>query len=283
MNLSTALVALDLSPAEEPMTGCLGELLDWGVRKLVLAHVIRVGYVEGAGYGHEEEHAAWLERRAAPLREAGFEVAVRIRDSGDPAAELLQLAREEGAGLVVIGSRSHSLVHDLFLGSVAREVIRKASIPVLLERIEPTGEATEKRCRVVCRNKLQRVLVVTDLSPAAEAAVEAGAYLAGRSGGADLLAVLPEKELAADTGLRRKTLEALERYLARIRDAGGDGRAIVEAGDPAQSIARIADSAYSLLVVGKHGRNWIESMVIGSTAMAVSERARIPVLVVPGR
>lgn len=56
-----------------------------------------------------------------------------------------------------------------------------------------------------------------------------------------------------------------------------------EHGDPAGVIARVAEEGYTLVIVGKHGRNWIEGMVIGSTAAKVCEIAKRPVLMVPLR
>jgi DNA-binding MurR/RpiR family transcriptional regulator len=38
-----ALVALDLSPAERPILDCLPALRQWGVRHLLLTHVIQYG------------------------------------------------------------------------------------------------------------------------------------------------------------------------------------------------------------------------------------------------
>ena len=58
---ATALVALDLAPAEAPIVDCLAGLEQWGVQKLVLGHVIHVGYTHAASYDHEAELRAWLE------------------------------------------------------------------------------------------------------------------------------------------------------------------------------------------------------------------------------
>jgi nucleotide-binding universal stress UspA family protein len=53
-------------------------------------------------------------------------------------------------------------------------------------------------------------------------------------------------------------------------------------GEPAPGIARIAgEKAVGLIIVGKHGQGWLDSLLIGSTAAAVCETARRPVLMVP--
>ncbi len=52
---------------------------------------------------------------------------------GHPAEEILKSAKEEGADLIVMGSRGKRL-HNLFMGSVSREVSNKADTSVLLVR-----------------------------------------------------------------------------------------------------------------------------------------------------
>jgi len=86
---TSALVALDLSPAEEPILDCLPDLKKWGITKVILTHVIQVGYNQLAGYGHADDYRAWLEKCAIPLREADIAVDFVVRTSGVVADEVL--------------------------------------------------------------------------------------------------------------------------------------------------------------------------------------------------
>lgn len=45
--------------------------------------------------------------------------------------------------------------------------------------------------------------------------------------------------------------------------------------------SRAGREGYSLIIVGKHGHNWIKDKIIGSTAAKICEIARRPVLMVP--
>lgn len=276
-----ALVGVDLSPAERPLIGCLAELKRWGIDSLVLAHVIRVGYAQGAGFGHEDEYRSWLEKRAGPLRDAGLDVSISVTASGVPADELVSVAKGSGADLVVVGSRSRSFVHGLFLGSVATDVIRKSDIPVLIERIEPTEEGTAEGCAAVCANKLDRILLATDHSARSRSAEEAAVILAPRAATTDGLTVLSEDEASPDGEAVSAAERNLSDVIRRIEAQGGRGRARVERGEPAEVIAKVAQEGYSLIILGKHGQNWIEGMTIGSTAAKVCEAAKRPVLMVP--
>ena len=64
------------------------------------------------------------------LEDGGMAVKPIIR-KGHPAEEILATAREEGADMIVIGSRSRDTTR-LFMGSVSREVANTSEIPVLL-------------------------------------------------------------------------------------------------------------------------------------------------------
>ncbi|MDP3459031.1 MAG: universal stress protein [Hyphomonas sp.] len=171
----TALIALDHSAAQGPLLECLTDLRDMGVTRVILIHVVQMGYGQGAGYGRKDALEEWLNARAAPLRAAGLDVAIDIRAAGEVAKDILYAAKEHGADLIVIGSRGQNMIRGLFLGSVAREVIRLSNLPVRLEWIEATGKDGEAACERACHAGLQRVLLATDFSPQARAAEAAAA------------------------------------------------------------------------------------------------------------
>ena len=51
--------------------------------------------------------------------------------SGQPAEEIINGAKEEGADLIIVGTRGKR-VGRFFIGSVSREVVNSAEVPVLL-------------------------------------------------------------------------------------------------------------------------------------------------------
>jgi nucleotide-binding universal stress UspA family protein len=67
------------------------------------------------------------------LKEGGFEPETRLAQ-GDPAEELIRTAREESVDLIVAGSRGLGAVQGWLLGSVSRQLLHSASIPVLIVR-----------------------------------------------------------------------------------------------------------------------------------------------------
>jgi len=76
------------------------------------------------------DSAANLERSAATLREQGLSVETVVRE-GYPATAIEEEARTRHADLVVIGTRGHSGLKHLLLGSIAERVVQKAPCPVL--------------------------------------------------------------------------------------------------------------------------------------------------------
>jgi nucleotide-binding universal stress UspA family protein len=58
-----------------------------------------------------------------------FDIAV-----GDPAHELIKLAKERTASVIVVGGRVHSLLGGLIVGSVAQKLLRSSPISVLVVR-----------------------------------------------------------------------------------------------------------------------------------------------------
>lgn len=273
-----ALVGVDQSPAEESLLSCLPDLRRWGIESVVLAYVIRIGYAQGAGYGHEDDFRAWLETDAAPLREAGLTVTTSVTASGAPAAELLAVAQTEGADLVVVGSRSHNFLYEVFLGSVAKDVIRKSELPVLIARLEATKAGQSETCAAICGRALDQILLATDMSAQSRSAEEAAVRLAGNAGRIDCLTVLAD-DASED---ERQAVETRHRELGqRIADSGGKAGSRILQGNPAEIIARTGQEGYSLIIVGKHGRNWVANKIIGSTAAKVCEISRRPVLMMP--
>ena len=78
----------------------------------------------------------FLEEQVQKIKEAGGEIAQAHPRLGRPYAEIVQLAEELDAGMVVVGSRGEGGVRRALLGSVSDSVVRHAHCPVLVVRKE---------------------------------------------------------------------------------------------------------------------------------------------------
>jgi nucleotide-binding universal stress UspA family protein len=76
---------------------------------------------------------AVLEHFRQVLSRSGVSGIKTVVKQGHPADEVLAAAREEGADMIVVGSRGKRL-HTFMMGSVSREIANRAEIPVLIAR-----------------------------------------------------------------------------------------------------------------------------------------------------
>lgn len=84
--------------------------------------------------GAEREAETFLKDRAEQIGADGGKVAETHLRSGEPDKEILRLAEDLGAGLIVIGSRGLGAVSRALMGSVSESVVRQAHCPVFVVR-----------------------------------------------------------------------------------------------------------------------------------------------------
>ena len=90
----------------------------------------------------ERRHAEGVLLAAAHQAEAaGVRVRTRLA-TGDPVERICAYAREIDARLIAVGTRGHGTVASLILGSVSNGVIRNASRPVLVVRLQEDKRST---------------------------------------------------------------------------------------------------------------------------------------------
>ncbi|PAP75928.1 universal stress protein [Rubrivirga marina] len=199
---------------------------------------------------------------------------------------ILRYAAAVGADLVVLGTHGRQGIGHLLLGSVAEEVLRRSTVPVLVvpDRAARTAPGPDAP-----------ILVGADFSAhTAEALAHAlrvaGAYSAPialahvRDAPADTL-VDPHARgpMSPPTGLSSR--EEAHEALRDLIDAHGLGDRVerhVIPGRPAEELAALARRTHAgLLVVGTHGRRGWDRLRLGSVAEGVARHAECPVLVVP--
>lgn len=85
------------------------------------------------------------EHGAALAREAGLEAeGLAVADDVTPASTLVRLAKERQAAAVVVGTRGHSGVKRLLLGSTSEDVVRHAPCPVVVRGPGAAGRPAAK-------------------------------------------------------------------------------------------------------------------------------------------
>ena len=137
------LIAVDGSDYTKRMLAYLAAHDEWFGAKhayTVIHGVLAVPHRAAAFVGQktvEEYYASDAEIVFRPIRafyaQQGLE-ATFVRTVGHAAESIAKLAEEERFDLVVMGSRGHSDIVNMVLGSVATKVLAKCSVPVLLIR-----------------------------------------------------------------------------------------------------------------------------------------------------
>lgn len=98
--------------------------------------------VEPPGYTEE------LRKQLSQVRPSEDNIAIQhYLGEGDPAAEIIRLARERACDLIVMGTHGRTGLGRLLLGSIAELVLRRAPCPVLTVKVPAPEPATRPAAR----------------------------------------------------------------------------------------------------------------------------------------
>jgi nucleotide-binding universal stress UspA family protein len=133
------LIPVDGSPQSGEAAAFAAE--EWPDAELLALHVIdpvEAGYAAGrvpaAGEQWYEDAKERAETFFANARDAaGRDVETRT-EVGRPASTIVELADEEDADMIVMGSHGREGLSRILLGSVAEHVLRESPVPVMVVR-----------------------------------------------------------------------------------------------------------------------------------------------------
>lgn len=221
-----------------------------------------------------------LEKTAEGLRRRSLTVEIDVQaDLG--ATTILQRAAAFGADLLVAGTRGHSL-RKAILGSTATQLVRNASVPVL---VVPRGAG-------IPNTHLQRVLVPTDFAGDVRETLQTLETLLGAAAvGTDVTllhvhraAYQPASPWSAPlilsprtptaTAARRRLEQTAERLAHCLRSVD----AVTCGGETARAIGREADLLHADLIVMSHGHKSLSRLLRASTTERVLATTHCPVL-----
>ncbi|HYL22736.1 MAG TPA: universal stress protein [Gemmatimonadales bacterium] len=199
-------------------------------------------------------------------------LAIRI---GRPAMMLKLEAEKLGAGLVLLGGKHHLALRRWLGSNTARDAARLLNVPVLVTKGAPA--------------RLGRVLVGVDLSYAAEPTIREAERFA-RLAATKLRAIhvlepltsMPELAQFVDQRqFNSDRVAILEDDIWPLLGLPGAERTM-RAGDPAVALtAEAAEWQADLLVVGSHGKGWVDRQLLGSTTERLLDQLPVSLLVVP--
>lgn len=201
-----------------------------------------------------------------------------IVEVGAPATVLNDVAARLDAGLIVLGGKHHSALGRWLSGSTSLDAARTAAVPVLVTAGQPTG--------------VKRVLVAVDASEAAGPTLDLARRYATWFGAElrvlTVLEPLPVLPDAMGTTVNTEQYydlcrEMLQQELAPKLEHWG-GSLTIRYGAAVDTLLREATLwPADLLVMGSHGKNWAQRIMLGSVTERILNYLPTSVLVAPMR
>lgn len=193
---------------------------------------------------------------------------------GSPATVLKDAARAQHAGFIVLGGKHHTALERWLGGSTSLDVARTAEVPLLIT----AGP----------RAKMERVLVAVDLSAAAGPTLGLAERFAATIGAelrvltvfepAPTFPGAPPFDPSAYFALSQEMLE--REVWTHVRTSGV--QKFVRHGVVVDTLLREAHAWHAdVVVVGSHGKNWAQRMLLGSVTERLINHLPASLLIAP--
>jgi universal stress protein E len=269
-------------------------------RRLVVASVVadlkkavsrtsyrsRIEFLEG-----QEEHFQrelrrnaddTLKRLIGSLGSTGIEITYETL-LGEPYVELIHSVQQEKYDLLVAGTRGHSALKQLVLGSTAKRLIRQCPASVWIvkhKEVQPP----------------KSILAAVDLSEVSRRALDQAVWIARQASAqlhvlhviesAGLTTALLDTKVAESTRSLRELIEAevqhqFREFLLPAEHGGVRFTTHLLWGSPAHETVRQATQlSADLIVLGTVGRGGVEGLLLGNTAESILAHCDCDVLTV---
>jgi nucleotide-binding universal stress UspA family protein len=247
--------------------------------------------------GNPPEVQAVLERevRAQAVEVLG-EIPFRLRveaNWGRPDVRLAEMAKEEGADLIVVGSHQYRGFERLWHKSVSRGLLHGATMSVAVVPL-----STREKRGTDMAPPLRRVLVTTDFSDLANLAIPHAYSLLRGGGTVHLVHVTHPDELPGgghrpgppDSWFEARHARHVQACVEKLRalipaEAARHGVhtevEVIEHREVTKAISQAAERfGVDVICLGTHGGSGFSKALLGSVAQAVMGQSHRPILVV---
>lgn len=284
----------DFSPYSNKIVDCLIGLKTAGIHEVIILHVldkrifaqfpeVSIDVIKAMRESAEEN----LNKLEGKLQDAGIKVEKRI-EMGVPYNLIVGIAKAEAVSMIIMGSHGRSLIEEMLLGSTTENVLRHATVPLLIEKFDVKKKGDEVVCRHTHKNPFEKVLFPTDFSECAKSVLpyikqlkNAGtkevvvAHIQDMSKIAPhLLDRLPEFE-EIDTG----RLSEIKNEL--INSGMGKVKTVLREGIPFTEVESICrEENVGMIIMGSHGKGMVKEMLLGSVSGRIVRRSKSPVIII---
>lgn len=285
VRFKSILFATDFSPSSEAAVPFLLSLARWHDAKIIVAHAVPIEPVAGITPSPPaaEIDLAWQEARAAMQRYQENHAFAELRhefvlERGDLLPVISDLVQHDKVDLVVLGTHGRQGFRKLFAGSLAEQIFRAITGPILT--VGPGAEGLPPNWNP------KQILFATDFSSGSLQALPYALSLADQNHAElTLMHAVPlvpweqQADVAPDYQLRlQKLIPEESEHVCKLRFE-------VRFDLAAPAILTLAkDSSVDLIVMGVHSAFMprVDSHVPWTTAYEVISNAHCPVLTVRG-
>ncbi|HSD04027.1 MAG TPA: universal stress protein [Gaiellales bacterium] len=142
----TIVLAVDGSRPSDNAVDYAGRLAKESGGRIVAVHVkeIMAGRAAGPVHVDEEELLQKIRGQMKQLNDDGIKAELQVTSTmtGGPAHVIADAAAKESADVIVTGTRGHTALAGVFLGSVAQRLLHLAGCPVLVVPDSAAGAKT---------------------------------------------------------------------------------------------------------------------------------------------
>jgi nucleotide-binding universal stress UspA family protein len=269
-----------------------------GMEEIILLHVLDVAKLPMDRYeGYHPDDIKRLteianlkmDEAVRFIEKAGVKAGKRI-EVGIPYREILKVAHEEKVSLIVSGRQKKGIMGEIFIGSNTDKVIRYGDVPVFIPKYPAAfRDISKEECERLCKNIFHRILYPTDWSDCARVTL---GYIKGLKEAnieeVIVAHVMDEKAMRLQPAERFKEFEKedkerLEEVKKELEEAGFKVKTRLDIGKPGSDLIRIArEEDVTLIVMGSHGKGYVEGILWGSVSRNVVEYSDRPVLLIKG-
>ena len=265
-------------------------------------HVVDTGFVKDGSMDGVYVSSADLQRSLDAIKETaekelghfirkehflGVDMTPHLRE-GHAAGEIVKLADEIGADLLIIATHGRSGLERLVFGGTCDKVLRLSKTPVLAIK-HPGHEALEEDGSL----KINRILCPLDFSEFSHSGLGFAMDLARQFGSTIVLAHVvdarfdyPEWTAQVAMNTSEHLAKSAEEHLKSVAEGmeGVETEIFVTKGIPHSTlIEKTKENDIDLVIIATHGRKGLAHALLGSVAEKVVRSAACPVLTVrPG-
>lgn len=195
--------------------------------------------------------------------------------TGRSAAVIRDCVHEWQAGLAVLGGKHHSLLGRWVGGSTAHTLVRSLDVPLFVTAHTPLP--------------VRRIVATVDLSDAAGPTIQAAERLAQLfEAQLHVLHVVEPLPIIPDTPLQfnddevyRRSEEHLDQYVWPLIAHHGATTSLRRGAAVDAITTEVAERNAEVLVLGSHGKGWVDRILIGSVTERVLSALPCSMFIVP--